>query len=242
MVLVNADQSTNVSLGNYSITNLEAIEFGIGVSADVNHLDPSTYSMGHALAPKVPSMHWGWASGYRFIAYEGNAGTNLGSLFQFHALGDDNFHKQTITTSGVVDGTTITVKLNAEYKAALNDITVADGPIKHGESYPECIKLIDNFKTSVFSVSESISVVEEDKTELSVYPNPTTHSFMVEVSDDLTGQMNYKVIDALGKTVIESEFVKGTPISTTDLSNGIYFIEIQKQGSSIAKQSFIVNK
>jgi hypothetical protein len=243
-LLVNAENETNVLIGNYPITNLESIEFGIGVPADVNHEDPSAYDASHALSPKIPSMHWGWASGYRFIAYEGNSGNNLGTLFQFHALGDDNFFKQTITTSGVTSGSTLTVALDADYLQALNNIPVFDGPIKHGGNYPECIQLLDNFKTSVFSVSSSapVSISEHQGTDVNIYPNPVTNTFNVQLSDDLTDVVRYSIIDPLGKVVKQGGLVEGEPISTSELSNGVYFLEVQSGASSIAKQSFIVNK
>lgn len=244
-VLVNAEEGTNVLLGNFPITSLESIEFGVGVTQDVNHGDPSIYDQSHALSPKIPSMHWGWASGYRFIAYEGNSGTNLGSLFQFHALGDDNFNKQTITTVGVTSGSTLTVALDADYLSALNSLSVFDGPVKHGSGYPECIQLLDNFKTSVFSVSSTdiVSIEENEKETAAVYPNPVSEEFMVELSNNTEyEQVSYTILDQLGRVVEKANLVKGHPISVRHLSDGIYFIELLSNSSSIAKQSFIVSK
>lgn len=243
-VLVNVEDGINLPLGNFPITNLEAIEFGIGVSDDVNHGDPSSYDANHALSPKIPSMHWGWASGYRFIAYEGNSGDNLNTLFQFHALGDNNFKKQTIETNGVTVGTTLTVALDADYKPALNSISVFDGPVKHGENYTECLQLIDNFQSNVFSESimNPVSVVEDSGSELSIYPNPVTQFFSIELSSNIESAIKYSIVDPLGKVIQQDEYVKGELISTNDLSNGIYFIEVSTDHSTIAKQSFIVNK
>ncbi len=244
-VLVNAEEGTNVLLGNFPITNLESIEFGVGVTSDVNHGDPSLYGPYHALSPKIPSMHWGWSSGYRFVALEGNSGMNLGTLFQFHALGDDNFLKQNISTAGITNGTTLTVVLDADYLSALNTISVYDGPVKHGENYPECIQLLDNFKTSVFSVSTSdvVSIEENENEKLTVYPNPVSNELMVELTNSTEQtDVTYTIQDQLGRTIVKSNHVNGQPISVSNLSNGIYFVELHSSASSIAKQSFIVNK
>ena len=70
-VLVNASEATEVDLGSHDVTNVEAVHFHIGVDSSVNHSDPASYPMGHPLAPVFPSMHWGWAAGYRFVAIEG---------------------------------------------------------------------------------------------------------------------------------------------------------------------------
>jgi hypothetical protein len=72
-ILVNAAFPTEVDLGQHAITNVEAIHFFIGVDSLHNHGDPASYDPSHPLAPRNPSMHWGWASGYRFLALEEEA-------------------------------------------------------------------------------------------------------------------------------------------------------------------------
>ena len=74
--LVDASVATDIQLGNHNITSVEAVKFYIGVDSATNHTDPASYSSTHALAPKSPSMHWGWASGYRFAALEGKGGSS----------------------------------------------------------------------------------------------------------------------------------------------------------------------
>ena len=100
-MLVNANDSTYESLGSFNITNLEAIRFGIGVDASKNNLNPATYPANHPLAPKSPSMHWGWAAGYRFVAFEGKAGSSLSQIVELHALDNSNYFIQTVPTNGM---------------------------------------------------------------------------------------------------------------------------------------------
>ncbi len=99
-VLVDASQTTSIDLGSFPITSLEGIRFSVGVETPANHNDPSLYSGNHPLSPKSPSMHWGWAAGYRFAAIEGKTGTSMNQIWQIHALGDANYRTQTVTTSG----------------------------------------------------------------------------------------------------------------------------------------------
>ncbi len=47
----------------------------VGIDSVTNHADPSTYAASHPLAPQVPSLHWGWSSGYIFVALEGDCDT-----------------------------------------------------------------------------------------------------------------------------------------------------------------------
>jgi hypothetical protein len=55
--------SPYVFLGNLPITNLEGIRFGVGVPAEINHLDIAKYPEDHPLSFQTPSMHWGWNAG-----------------------------------------------------------------------------------------------------------------------------------------------------------------------------------
>ena len=100
--LVDASSATTLDLGSHNINSIEGVNFHIGVDQGKNHADPASYNMGHPLAPKNPSMHWGWTSGYRFIAFEGKGGVNLNQTFELHGLGDVNYFKVTVPFVHVV--------------------------------------------------------------------------------------------------------------------------------------------
>ena len=75
--------------GESGVNAVEDLMFNVGIDPDNNHADPASWPADHPLAPQVPSMHWGWAAGYRFVALEGGtADANL----EIHALGDDNHY------------------------------------------------------------------------------------------------------------------------------------------------------
>ena len=57
--LVDSDHGSSYNLGNHDLTEVEQIRFSIGVTPELNHLDPSTYELIHPLAHQNPSMHWG---------------------------------------------------------------------------------------------------------------------------------------------------------------------------------------
>ena len=68
------------------------LEFGIGVPADLNGVDPSTYSNNDPLST-YSNMYWSWASMYRFIILEAKIDTTGGENFDhdviFHTGLDD---------------------------------------------------------------------------------------------------------------------------------------------------------
>jgi hypothetical protein len=218
-ILADAGSALSESLGNYNITNLEGIQLGIGVESSYNHLDPSAYNMSHPLSPKSPSMHWGWAAGYRFIAFEGKTGSSLTQTFEFHGLGDGNYRKITIPTLGTLSGTDLNIDLNADYERAFENIDLSKGSnIVHGETGKAAV-VLSNFATYVFTSSEgnsSIGLNENQSVNIDLYPNPSKGT--VSLNGDLSGK-SLVVIDSHGKT-----------IATKDLSSSLETIRIKTAG------------
>ena len=130
-ILQRANKRDTILLGNFNITTVEAINFSIGVDPSVNNGDPSQWSASHALSPKSPSMHWGWASGYRFVALEGKVGNNFVQNFQIHALENKNYFKQTIPTSAETISGALVIALNADYTKAVSQIGMSSELIEH---------------------------------------------------------------------------------------------------------------
>src|SRR5687768_116870 len=52
--LVDPATDTQFELGSFAITNLEKIQFSVGVDSSHNHLDPATYPNDHPLALQNP--------------------------------------------------------------------------------------------------------------------------------------------------------------------------------------------
>jgi cytochrome c peroxidase len=50
----------------------KAIRFRVGVNAKVDRTDPAEWAPSHPLHPDVCGLHWGWSSGYVFLAIEGH--------------------------------------------------------------------------------------------------------------------------------------------------------------------------
>lgn len=237
--LVNASESEDYDLGAVDFTNLEAIRFSIGVDPTNNHLDPSSFPADHPLYPQSPSMHWGWAAGYRFIAYEGVCNGNI--TFQFHSLGDDNYFYQTIAIENpTVENETTIIELDADYIKALSDIKLSLGPISHGET-GEALTCIANFTNKVFeaTVAEenpqtSNTILDLNDDIANIYPNPSSSNF---VNIDLNTNENYelKVFDALGK-LVKTQILNTQNNRVILEQSGIYFLHLQNEKGNIYTQ------
>lgn len=236
--LVDANVPFDESLGSFSIGTLEAIRFGIGVEQAVNHLDPASYAMTHPLAPKNPSMHWGWQAGYRFVCMEGKAGSALDQVYEVHALGDNNYKIQQITTAGLPQGSDLVVSLTADYAKALDGVDVNAGLIRHGTS-GEAVVLLDNFALKVFTSHEGNgSVLSQFETEepisIEVFPNPTGGRITIATEEP----MHWRVLNVLGVVVAQGDHHGGSKGLNLELpGNGLYIL-----GCSDAKGRSLTRK
>jgi len=67
----------------------KAIRFRVGLDAQTDASDPETWPPEHPLHPDVCGLHWGWKSGYVFLAIEGHwtAASARTSGFSYHLAG-----------------------------------------------------------------------------------------------------------------------------------------------------------
>ena len=240
-ILVDADQDTQVDLGDHDINAVEKVSFSTGVDPDHNHLDPASYQASHPLAPKFPSMHWGWAAGYRFVAFEGNGGSAFNQLFQLHGLEDDNYFQTEIELDIVADNNEVLLNLDADYTRALEDINVNSGVIVHG-GYGEAKQCLENFRDFVFSpVSETTSTIDfSEVSKFEVFPNPAngTAILALETNQDLIYQV--AVTDILGKQIMFFDEVNSNSTINLDLDDaGFYFVNLIKEGHPVITKKLI---
>lgn len=241
-LIVDANTPTNELLGTFNITNLEGIGFAVGVDSSVNHDDPSLWPVSHPLAPRTPSMHWGWNGGYRFVAYEGKTGPNMTDGFEIHALGDNNYNSQTIQTAGTLNGPDLVVELDADYAMGLKDITVAPGLITHGE-FQEAEELLLNFQSDVFTATPiATQLLNTEEYFLDVFPNPSSNGKVhLRYSDNLH-KSNLTIYDVTGhliqKTILSNAKAAHIQIETP----GCYLMTISRKGKIQAVKKLIITQ
>jgi len=170
-VLANGNQNVYggadiYELGDYDIENLEAVNFFVGVPESINHADPSAWGNGHPLAPQNPSMHWGWASGYRFIALEGRSDPegdgSLQAIFEFHAVSDSYYTPVSVETTGINEGDDLTISLNVDYNMMLEEVSLAG--IVHGTG-PDNARIMDNIENNAV-FTEAAPVLPQETFEI----------------------------------------------------------------------------
>ena len=232
-ILVNANQN-NYNIGEIELLDddLISLNFNIGVEYNLNHADPSLQDSSHPLAPQLPSMHWGWAAGYRFAALEGMIDKNQDSImetvFQYHPV-DDSYYSDTITCNGIIENeNNVTIFINANYNKLIENIGTDEGGVYHG-IHEENGLLMDNFsRNNVFTVPENLNL-KETYVSIAVFPNPFSNTIQLNLNENSI----VKVYNSLGILVDESKLDKGEQrIDTESLVSGIYILYIQSKSGT----------
>lgn len=242
-MLVDATEETSEFLGDLAITNIEAIRFHIGVNEDNNHTDPTTYHSSHPLSPQLPSMHWGWTSGYRFGAFEGNSGTSLNQIWQIHALEDENYFMTEVALDLAIIDNELTIDLDADYIRVVENIDLDSGPITHG-GYGEAKVSLRNFQDYVFSPSSLINSNEEAFAinAFKVYPNPgTTKAANIFIATDTDEVYQLQVTNAQGQLVRQMTQVRSNNEIDLGLETaGLYFLSLQQNGKVVMTERLVI--
>lgn len=230
-------------LGNFNVTNVEGIKFSIGVDASKNNADPTLQITGTPLSFQSPSMHWGWSSGYRFLALEGKTGTSFATKYEMHGLGNSNYFSQTKMVAGMLSGTDdIYINLDADYTQALKGIDISTGPINHGVNAADLIAL-QNFRDFVFSpgsrIPSSINNIVDDF-NVSIYPNPTADKLFIDFDGNDKNADKIVITDLAGKIIKENSLLANNEISVSNLANGVYLLKFYSKSTNVANRKIVI--
>ena len=82
-------QRLSAKADGLSAEEFKGIRFRVGVDAKTDFSDPQVWPPEHPLHPDVCGLHWGWRSGYVFLAIEGHwkSETKGVSGFSYHLAG-----------------------------------------------------------------------------------------------------------------------------------------------------------
>ena len=242
-LLVNAGIPVNLDLGNYAVTTLEKIKFHIGVPEAFNHLDPASYPDNHPLAYQMPSMHWGWALGYKFLTVEGNAGNGLINNYQIHTTGNSNYTAVEININESAVNGKLDIALDADYLGLFEDISIGNGVFNHGE-FAEAKTAIENMSFFVFTKGQLLNSSNNIDFEgsFSAFPNPSDSGNMTIKADMLrTGDYTLTVRNLLGQTIESFKFqTKELNYELQAESKGLFIVELADENGSLYSEKIIL--
>ncbi len=243
-LLVTPSTDNEFPLGHLDITNIENIQFSIGVDQAHNHLDPASYDNSHPLAPQNPSMHWGWASGYRFIAIDGLAGEDfnaLNNIYEIHTVDDANYYTVNLDLSGQTIDNDIFINVDADYAQFLKGIDVSAGVISHASTGPS--RSIVNNLRNVFSAGATTAIVAPDVTGIfKAFPNPSKGDLNINYDFPGYGELQVSITDLSGRSLLNKklDIQRKAEFIPTHLNSGIYILQVYNAERILAIDKIVV--
>ena len=234
---------SSIELGSLNISNVEAVKFHIGVYSPLNNGDPALFPSSHPLAPKSPSMHWGWASGYRFLVYEGVGGNSFSQTFQMHGLGNNNYFETTVNAVGEMVNGNLIIALDADYTRGVENINVANGVIAHGVDGAD-LTAIENFRDYVFSQStQSLSASIENQSihsQWGIFPNPSKDGIIsISMNNELVID-EILVSNLLGGEITRVNSDNVNKLEIDMVSSGTYIVQLLKNTEVVSTKRVII--
>ena len=214
-------------LGEVSgVDNVEALKFFVGIDPDNNHADPAAWPSDHPLAPQVPSMHWGWASGYRFVALEGGAGINGVIAHEIHALGDDNHFPGEMGVLATIENGVLVLDVEADVFGFYNLLSVGAGLINHGEE-AEAILVCNNLADKVFRLPGAADVADAAAMGLDFALIPVEGGAEIRFDAPLSSPADIVLLDILGRPVHQERWMAGTQRQRlADVPQGAFLLSV----------------
>jgi hypothetical protein len=249
--------TTAYSLGTHNVTNVEGIQFSVGVDSQpnnnpndpssnvTNNADPTLWPNGHPLNLQNPSMHWGWASGYMFAFLAGSVDTDndqvVDKYFEIAPVGSQFFTPITVNAAGVNNMSNVDVNVYVNYDAWVNGILLENVGVSHGSGTPPTDLMNNTVPMNVFSASAPVGVKEYDlSSAFTVSPNPFTTSTNIAYELGAFDNVSVEAYDVTGKLVESKQNINTSGrIEFAPEATGSYIYNFLSDGKVIHTEKLI---
>ncbi|MBI1838046.1 MAG: hypothetical protein HYR91_12350 [Flavobacteriia bacterium] len=230
--------------GVQNVTNVEQINFGVGVPQALNHLDISTYPVDHPLSYQSPSMQWGWTSGYNQVGIIGivdDNGDNVpNKAFEFFSLSDMLYRsiQLPITSLMINEANQISIQTNIDqwYKG----INLATNGILHGSSGNN-VTLMNNTQNYPVFIAEANAGIQNVKLEEGKLFYTTSNNTLDVNWSEFQNASHYELINIGGAKLNSGTITSNNGlVQISNISTGNYwFIVYSKDGNQLNKLRII---
>ena len=249
-LLVNAKSpNTNFNLEEWPIEAANSVVLHLGVPASVNHNDPTEWPPHHPLAPKNPSMHWGWTAGYKFMAIEGKVDNDEDGIpetaFEIHNIFDALY--KSVALTGVMEANNGVLHLHfvLDYAKLFNTIAMSDNLLQHGNAAINIAMMnnaaLENF--IAFSDASATQEVTANSMKIKATPNPSNSETSLEYTLPASETLTLLLVNTLGQTVVSLSGLQASGVVTLEtatLSEGIYQYAFYENGNLLARKKLMV--
>ncbi|NUO03569.1 MAG: T9SS type A sorting domain-containing protein [Saprospiraceae bacterium] len=251
-LLVDAsDPLVEFNLGTWPVDVAQGVTLHLGVPPAVNHLDPTTYPAGHPLAPQNPTMHWGWAAGYRFMAIEGKVDNNNDgvpeTIFEFHNVGDELYKAVELTGVETAENGVLHLHFILDYAKLFTNMTMNGNPVHHGNTTMN-VSMMNNSANEGFitmPVASSADEVDFNSRKVSASPNPFSTETFIRYELPAAASLDLVVTNALGQPVFslgELPAAGTIRIEKGNLPAGVYQYAFFENKHLMARKQFIISE
>lgn len=251
-MLVNAaNPGAEHDLGQWPVDAADGLTLHLGVPQSVNHNDPAAWPTGHPLAPQNPTMHWGWSSGYRFMAIEGLVDNNNDGVpettFEFHNLGDALYKTVELTGLEKAQNGVLHLHLTLDYVQLFKNIPMTGNVIQHGSATINNT-MMNNAATENFLTMATVTAAHDvpaNSLNVSASPNPFSVETVIRYELPATDAITMVATNALGQSV---RTLGGLPAAGSmrfekgDLPKGIYQYAFYENSNLLARKQFVISE
>jgi hypothetical protein len=234
-----------LNLGYLNISNVEKIQFGIGVPEHLNHLDISKYKENHPLSFQTPSMHWGWTAGYMHMIIGGyadsNGDENTDAYFELHNLGDLNYYQtEVIVNEFNTSENQKDIYIDCNVDTWLTSIDIANVDIQHSENgvNKTVLKNIVLFPVFTSSLNASIPIISDFSGE--VFYQKIENTIKITWKD-INHATQIKLISMNGKIIDQNNEIENQGTQNFEnLKNGVYLVNFYSNQNQLLNQIKVI--
>lgn len=234
-----------LDLGVLNVNQVESIQFGVGVPAELNHTDITAYPANHPLSFQDPSMQWGWSAGYMHMIVGGlSDGDNNQipeSYFEIHNLGDGNYYEIEVPVGEVLEqDNSKSINLDCNLDTWIGTTDLANNGIQHGENGVNFNVMKNVSMRPVFTADANANVEQKNVLSGKLYFTKNANSTSVKWSE-VPDLFEYKLIDANG-ALIQQNKISGSSgeVSFFEIKTGVYFIEFYTKNNQLINKLKII--
>ena len=240
---------TNYYLGDFSVSNVEAIRFDVGVDQIANSGNTTNFTGSHPLGPKSPPMDWGWPSGYFFVTTNGytdaNNDNNPDTPFELHALGDQMLSPiDQINVNPVNSNDTIYIDLKVNAERFLSGLNLSTVGVDHSSSTNNLLMCNNSYSMNVFESYNIISSsIESPKNNNYIFMDYTlAFAPTINYHFNSNQKVNLKITDINGKVKLYENNLpsEGSYFPLKEFATGIYIVTIDNGLEMIYKKFNVV--
>jgi len=228
-------------LGLQNVDLVESVDFQVGVPASLNHTDISAYPENHPLSFQIPSMHWGWVSGYIFLLIQGEADNNGDNItdvpFDLLCLGDSNVQQvHVINTATILPDGTREILQEVNIDQWLRNVNLSILDVQHGSTgiNADVMMNVQNYPVFTAPLNANVNEISNLIGEAFFLQNGKESSVSWKGMKNLEKVELFDISGAKIDQFLSKEINGKWPVS--GLNSGVYFVRFFSESGILLNQ------